>query len=923
MRKKEKKMSEKKLLKRREFKVNGFPVPVMANDDEILSDVIRKKMGLTGTKVGCRLNQCGICSVLVDGKVVRSCLQKVGKLEDGAEITTIEGIGTVNSPHPLQLAWAKHGAAQCGICAPGFIVSAKGLLDENNNPTREEVRDWFYKNKNLCRCTGYKPIVDAVMDAAKALRGEIKAEDLEFKMPADGRIWNTHYPRPSAMAKATGTFAYGADTYAKNPDAFLKLALVHARVSHANIISIDTSEAEKMPGVVAVLTAKDVKGTNRINGCNMFPWSKNDGFDRPIINDTKVFQFGDVLAVVAADTEENAKAAADVVKLNLEELPAYMNAMDAIAEDAIEIHPGVPNLFYEQPLIKGEDPAPLLEKSACVVEELYYCPRQPHLVLENDVGYGFWDESGKLTICSKHIGAFFGQFMLQEGLGIEEDKIRFVQNGVGGTFGYKLCNTVEQYIAVAVMATGQPCYCEMDMYNTITYTGKRSPFTMNVKIGADKDGILTGLETKYYMDHGPYSEFGDGLLNKGHQYLGGGYHLENIRGYGGLTFTNHAYGAPCRAYGSPESFTASESMMDELARRMGEDPFEFRYKNLYDEAKGSLTPVSSSPDVYVFKQLFDMMRPKYEEAKKRKQAPAPDGVKRGVGISLGYFGAGNDCEDAAEAAVELLKDGRVAVYVTWHDHGQGGDMGALAYAHESLKELKLSPDRFVLITNDTAKCPDSGPAAASRSQVMIGNALYEACDKLKKAMLKEGGTYRTYDEMIKESLDVYYVGAYDATPLLRGVDEKTGQFDPHVTYMYAVYLSEIAVDTKTGKVEVNKMTAAYDVGVIGNKAVVEGQAYGGLMMGIGLALSEDFEDLKKHTTLMNCGFPTIKDCPDDMELMFMETPRKHSALGSSGVGESVLTSPHVSIVNAIDDACGARVRILPATPDKILAALKK
>lgn len=914
---------DKVKLKRKELKVNGVPTPVIVSDDELLVDVIRKKLGLTGTKVGCRLNQCGICAVIMDGKVVKSCVVRMSKVPEGAEITTIEGIGTPNNLHPLQAAWAKHGAAQCGICTPGFIVSAKALLDVNVNPTREEVRDWFQKNRNACRCTGYKPLVDAVMDAAKVLRGEMTMEDLEFKMPEDGRIWGTDFPRPSAIAKATGTCDYGADTGVKESESFLKIGLVQAEVSHANILSIDTSEAEKMPGVEAVLTAKDVKGTNRVNGMATYPWNKNDGFDRPLICDEKVFQYGDVMALVVADTQAHADAAVKAVKVALEELPAYMDIKSAAAPDAIEIHPGVPNMYFSLPTVKGEDTKPLLEKAACVVEEEYYVQRQPHLILEPDVGYGFWDEEDRLTICSKSVGIYFHKDMLYEGLGIDADKFRMIQNNTGGTFGYKLCSTVEQYIGVAVMATGKPCYCEMTMFQTMTYIGKRSPFYMNLKLGADKDGKLVGLETDFMVDHGAYSEFADLLQTKGNQFIGAGYHLENIRGFGQVGFTNHAYGAPMRAYGSPQSYMASESAIDELARRMGEDPFEFRYKNLYDEGKKSTTPTGCEPDVYVLKQLFDMMRPKYQESKARVAKNSTDEKKCGVGVALGIYCVGNDTIDASEAAVELLPDGKVAVYTTWEDHGQGGDMGALAYTHECLKELHLKPEDIKLVLNDMAKCPDSGAAAGSRSQMFVGNAIFEACDKLLKVMRKADGTFRTYEELKAEGIDPYQLGSYASTPQCTPLDEKTGQFTPYVAYMYGVFLTEVEVEVKTGKVKVTKMVGAYDIGNIGNKTVVDGQVYGGLAQGIGLALSEDFEDIKGHSTLLKAGLPYINEVPDDLEIMYLETPRKHSALKSSGVGEVVTTSPHVAIINAIDDACGARVRALPATPDKVLAALAK
>lgn len=203
---------EKKVLN-----INGVPRTIIANSEASLADVLRGQLGLTGTKVGCGQAQCGACSVIMDGKVVRSCVTKIKKVEEGADITTIEGVGTPNDLHPLQVSWMVHGGAQCGFCSPGFIVSAKALLDENSKPTREDVRDWFQSHRNACRCAGYKPLVDAVMDAARVIRGEISIKDLSFKLPADGKIWGGKYPRPSALAKVTGTCDYGADLGLKLP----------------------------------------------------------------------------------------------------------------------------------------------------------------------------------------------------------------------------------------------------------------------------------------------------------------------------------------------------------------------------------------------------------------------------------------------------------------------------------------------------------------------------------------------------------------------------------------------------------------------------------------------------------------------------------------------------------------------------------
>ncbi len=897
--------------------INGTPKTVVSESDTSLADVLREQFGLTGTKVGCGKGQCGSCSVIMNGKLVKSCITKLKSVPDGAEVVTIEGVGTPDNLHPVQLSWTVHGAAQCGFCAPGFIVSAKALLDQNNNPTREEVREWFQKNRNACRCTGYKPITDAVMDAAKVIRGEMTAEELAFKLPEDGRIWGTNYPRPSAVAKATGTIDYGADLGVKMPAGTLRLALVQAKVSHAKILSIDTSEAEKMPGVEKVVTHNDVKGKNRITGLITFPTNKGDGWDRPILCDEKVFQFGDAIAIVCADTEANAKAAAEKVKVELEELPAYMSAPAAMADDAIEIHPGTPNVYYEQNRAKGEDTKPIMGSAAYVVEGDYYLQRQPHLTMEPDVGLAYFDDEGRLTIHSKSIALFLHHAMICPGLGIEPEKLRLVQNPTGGTFGYKFSPTMEALLGVAAIATGKPVFLKYDYYQHITYTGKRSPFFINLKYAADGDGKIAAMDSDWIVDHGPYSEFGDLLTVRGAQFIGAGYGIPNIRGKGQTVCTNHAWGSAFRAYGSPQSFFASESLMDELAVKMGADPLELRYKNVYRE--GDTSPTGQPPEVYSFPEMIDMLRPRYKEAVERAKNESTPEKKKGVGISIGIYGCGLDGPDGSEVAVELTPDG-VSLISTWEDHGQGADIGALGTCHEALKPLGIAPDKISLVMNDTGLAPNSGPSGGSRQQVMTGNAIKNGCEMLLNAMRKSDGTYRTYEEMKAENIPLRYDGKWAAS-MCTPCDEN-GQGSPFPVYMYGVFMAEVTVDTQSGKTQVDRYTVVADVGKINNKLAVDGQIYGGVAQGIGLALSEDFEDLDKHTSLIACGLPFTKDIPDNFEIMYVETPREHGPFGAAGVGELPLTSSHVAVVNAIYNATGVRIRHLPALPEKVLEGLR-
>ncbi|MEI7847849.1 MAG: molybdopterin-dependent aldehyde oxidoreductase [Chloroflexota bacterium] len=898
--------------------INGVSKTVIVDPETSLGDVLRRQLLLTGTKVSCNDGHCGACSVIVDGKLTLACVTKLSRIADGASVTTVEGIGTPEKMHPIQVAFAVFGAAQCGFCTPGMVVSAKALLDSNPSPPREDVRTWLTKHHNACRCTGYKPIVDAIMEAAKVMRGEAKIEDLEYKLPADGKIWGGKYPRPTATAKVTGTLDFGQDLGLKMPTNTLQLALVQAKVSHANILSIDTSEAETMPGVFKVLTHKDVKGKNRITGLITFPTNKGDGWDRPILCDTKVFQYGDAIAIVCASTIEEARAAADKVKVELEVLPAYMSAPAAMADDAIEIHPGTPNVYFEQKVVKGPETQSIMDSAPYVVSDSFYLQRQPHLTIESDMGFAYYDEKGRVTIHSKSIGLYLHLYMIAPGLGLEPDQLRLIQNPAGGTFGYKFSPTMEALLGVAVIATQRPVYLEYDYQQYMQYTGKRSPFFLDIKMAADKNGKILAMEHDYIVDHGPYSEFGDLLTLRGAQYIGAGYNIPSIRGRGRTVATNHVWGSAFRAYGSPQAFLASESLVDELAEKMGMDPLEFRYINAY--RPGDTTPTGQDPEVYSLPEMLEKLRPIYKEAKEKAARESTPENKKGVGVTIGLYGCGLDGVDGSEADVELTKDG-VTIYNTWQDHGQGADMGTLGTAHEGLRPLGIAPDKIKLVMNDTGTAPNSGPSGGSRSQVMTGNAIKNGCEQLVAALTKADGTFRTYDEMVEMGAPLRYHGKWAAS--MNSNCDANGQGNPFAVYMYGAFLAEVSVNTKTGKTTVEGMTVMADIGKINNRLVVDGQIYGGVAQGIGLALSEDFEDIEKHSNMLGAGIPYAKDIPDKFDIHYFENARENGPFGAAGVGELPLTSPHVAVINAIYNATGVRIRQLPARPEKVLAGLKQ
>ena len=924
-------VGNKVVLKSYLLNINGNQTRVVCKADDTLLTVIRNHLKLTGTKRGCECGQCGVCNVIVNGKVMRACIVRMKSIPEHADIMTVEGLGTPDHLHAIQWAFIANNAIQCGFCTPGFVMAAKGLLDTNLNPTREDVRDWLQKHWCACRCTGYKQIVNAVMDAAAVLRGEKEMEDFGRALKPGELIWGTNYPRPSDKFKVTGTWDFGDDAGMKLPPNTLYAALVHADVNHAEILSLDIKEAERMPGVVKVVTADDIYafgGTNKLFGAQHPSVISGNGWERPILCDKKIFMWGDVTAVVCAESYEQAEAAALKVRVELKELPALMDVEDALAPDAPSIHEGVSNVYLERRVRKGKDAAEVLDSLPHVVENVFYLQRQPHLTLENDVGFGYWDEDGNLTIQSRHISIYRAASFLARGIGIPSSKIRIIQNHTGASFGYKLGLTCEGYIAAAVIATGRPVFCRYDTKHHVTYTPKRAPFLMKVALGADEEGHIRAIDHKSWVDHGPYSEFAPGLVVKLCHYMGALYGVENVNGVGYAVYTNQKWNTAFRAWGAPQVHIAQEIAVDMLAEKVGMDPLEFRYLNAI--RPGGTFPHGHAPDVYPLPKMVEILLPRYQEALKRAKEESTETLRKGVGVAFGVYNSNVDGGDTANCDVELMPDGGVMIYNTWEDHGQGADIGTLGTAHRALVPLGLQPDRIHLFLNDTYRCPNSGPAAASRCQVMVGQAIIDGCNKLMDAMRRPDGTFRTYDEMVGEGLPVIYHGTYECVTRnvdgeivpVKGIDEN-GQGMPYACYMYGLFMAEVDVDVTTGKTWVSKMTLIDDVGVINNYGVVDGQMYGGLAQGIGLALYEDFEDPARYNNLVTCGFPYIKSITDDMELIHMETPREFGPWGASGAGELPLTAPHPAIINAIYNAVGVRVKRLPAKPEKIKALLRE
>lgn len=906
-------------------------------EKDTLASVLRR-LGLTGTKVGCGTGVCGACSVILDGKVIRSCTKKMKSVEEYSSVTTIEGIGTVLHPHPLQYAWVHIGAVQCGFCVPGFIVSAYQLLQENPDPTREDVRDWFQKHRNVCRCTGYKQIVDAVMEAAAVMRGEKTLEDITYDWSEDiGDFYGKPLIRPNAMAKACGVCDYGDDVELHMPEETLKVELVQPRkYSHAKILNIDCSEAEKMPGVVKIITAKDVKESGGSNRLMTYAFSERTvelQQAHHVLAEDEILYYGDVVALVCADTRAHAKAAADAVKVEMEPLTEYLNYLEAVTPDAEKIHKWMPdtygaNIYSQLPVLKGdhENVPDIIEDAAYSVEGSFYSTREPHMSIEGDVMQAYYDEDNKICVHCKTMTLYFDRDDIAEAAGIPVDDLRVIENPTGGSFGWAMSAHTYSMVAMATKVTGMACSLSMDYSQFMAVSGKRSPAYFNAKLACDENGKFVAGEFDAGLDHGPFIELGDDKLTKISRFMFYPYYMPNVVGLSRVAVTNHSFGTAYRGYGAPQAFTASEALVDMLAEKAGIDPFEIRYRNIARPGQDNLNQYPFLH--YPMEEMMDKMKPLYEEAVEKAKAGSTDEIKKGVGIAWGGYNVGLGAVDEAHVAIELMPGDKPKFrkYDTWQDQGQGGDQGSLICTLEALKPYfpDVTPDDIKLIQTDSKYCPNTGESAGSRSHFANGKASIVAAKNIADAMRKPDGTYRTYDEMIAEGIPTRYNGDWatvDEYDYFYDLDPNNGTGNPTYTYTYALYMAEVDVEVATGKTTCTGMTCVYWIGKPGNVQAVEGQVNGGISHAIGFALSENYDDLKKHSNMYGAGIPYIKDVPDKLVSIDVGGMDPRGPFGSSGASEAFQSSDHMAVINAINNAVGVRIYEIPATPAKVKAGI--
>jgi CO/xanthine dehydrogenase Mo-binding subunit/aerobic-type carbon monoxide dehydrogenase small subunit (CoxS/CutS family) len=899
------------------FHLNGHVVEVEGAPGERLSHALRERLGAKDVKIGCNAGDCGACTVLVDGAPVCACLMPVQQAA-GRRVETLAGL-VKTDPHATRLthSFQAHQAAQCGICTPGMMVSAVALLREQPAPDAAQVQDAL--GGVLCRCTGYRKIIDAVVGAGAA-------------QPAEGSgDVGTTIRRLDGLPKVTGTEAFGDDVA---PAGALVLRVIRSPHAHAGFTlgDLDAYRAAH-PGIHAILTAADVPG---LNAFGVIP-----GFiDQPVFAVDHTRFRGEAVAAVVGDAAVMAQLDLDSFPITWDPRPAAMDCAAALADDAPQIHPGRAQNIMCRGHVACGDPDSALANAAHTVTGQFTTAFVEHAYIEPEAGFATYDGT-RVTVHACTQAPVMDQDALMQILSLPRDHIRIVPTAVGGGFGSKLDVSVQPFLALAAMKTGQPVRLTYERVESMQSTTKRHPAQITMRIGASADGRLSGMTFDGDFNTGAYASWGPTVANRVPVHASGPYHVRDYRASSRAVNTHCVPAGAFRGFGVPQSAIAQESLFDELAAKLGMDALDFRILNALDN--GIPTVCGQVFDMGVgVKQCLEALRPAWKAAQQDCATFNATNIthKRGVGVAAGWYGCGNtSMPNPSTIRAGLRADGTVVLHQGAMDIGQGANT---VIPQIFARALGVPVQNLALLGPDTDITPDAGKTSASRQTFVSGNAARLAGEALRRAILShvnaapdavitldqgrvtvtDGTQHFTLDLTRLDPNPAGYVlevnESYD--PPTKPLD-KNGQGAPYAQYGYAAHLVVVEVDLALGRVRPLHFTAAHDVGQAINPLLVEGQVQGGIAQGMGMALMEEYIPHRTEN-LHDYLIPTIGDVPP-IDTLIIEVPDAHGPYGAKGLGEHVLIPTAPAILNAIHHATGARITQVPATPARVRAALKE
>jgi aldehyde oxidoreductase len=911
------------------FRVNGRETVVSSSPIERLSLVLREELGLTGTKVGCDAGDCGACTVLLDGQPVCACLVSAGQAQ-GCEVTTVEGLANrtsngVSVGGRLQQSFLAHGAAQCGACTPGMLVAAAALLENNPGPSENEVMDAI--GGVLCRCTGYRKIIAAILDAG-ADRGS--SSDWTALSPAAGAAVGSRMVRLDGKRKVDGSEIFGAD---EMPAGALAVRAIRSPYHRARFQFGDLDAfIRNHPGIEAVFTAKDVPGTNCYGVIGPFA-------DQPVFAEEEARYRGEAVAAVVGEAGRVEELEVADFPVSWEELPPLADIDAAMAPGARLVHENrAGNILVRGRVVKG-DVDKALESAAHVVAGECETGFVEHAYIEPEAGFARRvGDQIEVQACTQ--SPYMDRNDLAAILGIAPERVRIIPTAVGGGFGSKLDLSVQPFLAVAAWHLRKPVRMVYSRIESIVSTTKRHPARMRLRGGCDKGGKLVALDFAADFNTGAYSSWGPTVSARVPVHASGPYYVPHYRALTRAVHTNLVPAGAFRGFGVPQAAIAQEQLYDELADRVGIDRLEFRILNALDDHTPTVTGQVLGEGVGI-RACLEALRPKWKSARSSAaefNANVAGPLRRGVGVAGMWYGCGNtSLPNPSTVRIGLKRDGRITLHQGAVDIGQGSNTIITQICADA---LGAPIERFDLLSGDTAITPDCGKTSASRQTLVTGKAAQNAGKKLRAAILRLAGacdcasihfgdsgiTVRDGDKSHELTLAhlpldaLGYVITSEATfdPPTSPLDAD-GQGVPYAVYGFGAHMAEIEVDTELGTVTVLKVTAAHDVGRAINPVLIEGQIEGGVAQGLGMALMEEFFP-GKGENLHDYLIPSAGDIPP-VESILIEDPSPIGPFGAKGIGEQAVIPTAPAILNALHDAIGIRVRKVPATPDRVRAAI--
>ncbi|MEE4195224.1 MAG: molybdopterin cofactor-binding domain-containing protein [Anaerolineae bacterium] len=959
------------------FNLNGSAVTLEVEQNDTLLFTLRQ-VNCVGVKDGCSQGDCGVCTVLVDGEPMRSCVLQTLKME-GRSVETIEGISDGHTPHPIQQAFMDCGAIQCGYCTPAMVLTAKALLDRNDNPTEAEVRESLAGVK--CRCTGYNHIIEAVLRAGAILRGEDvpPVAPIHIDLPGDlpmvelpSDFCRVDHPdilpplvyTPKTMAPTAhigqpqtkvdakklvmGKPAYTDDI---KLEGMLYGDILTSPHAHARIIDIRTDKAKAIPGVHAVLTYKDVPRVKYASGGQSYPQPLP--YDQVSL-DNKVRHVGDRVAIVAAETPELARKALRMIEVDYEVLPHALNMDEALAEgapiihdelDTEGIHDANRNIVNHIEAEEGDVDQAFTEADQ-VFEGMYFTPKQHHAQSEPHTCITYWDADDRLVVRTSTQVPFHVRRIISPLIGLPVKQIRVIKPRIGGGFGGKQEILLEDLCSHLTIATGRPVRMFMSRRFEFIASRSRHPHKIHYKVGL-KDKTVTAIELRLIGDTGAY---GSHALTV--QMVGGFkgltlYNAPNARFICDTVYTNTVPAGAYRGYGSMQEQFGIEVLMEEISEKIGMDPIEFKYHNV----------IKVGEPMYLAKKLgegregFDqaMNTSAHEEAlfigakatdfyKKRKEYAHQTGdIRKGIGFAVVFHGSGIAGLDMASATMKMNDDGSFNLLVGATDIGTGSDT---ILAQIAAEVLDMPVEDIIVYSSDTDFTPFDKGAYASSTTYISGGAVRKTALKIKKMVLEHAALMLGLDTVEGLVLKNKTVVAGDGMVL---TFEEIGLSSLHQMNQHqiiasashmslesppptAVQFAEIEVDIRTGEIKPTRLLMLVDCGRVMNPQTAAGQVTGGMAQALGFAHCEETyldengdminDNLDEYHTYSSNEMP-------DMDVIFIQTDEPTGPYGAKSISEIAIDGVGPAMVSALHNATGKWVRTLPLTPERVWKALRE